>query len=70
MNDLKGTKECKNRKKRQSNNSVVIKQNPSSSSRDRHNNISLSSAGTQLRYVSECYVYPFETGGKGAGHNL
>ena len=33
--------------RRQSNNSAVIKQSPSSSSRDIHNNISLSSTGTK-----------------------
>ena len=46
INDLKGTKECRNRKK-----AVKLqcsdKASPSSSSRDIHINISLSSAGTK-----------------------
>ena len=46
INDAKGTKEYRNREK-ESDNSAVIKQSPSSSSRDIHDNVSLSSAGTK-----------------------
>ena len=46
INDAKGTKEYRNREK-ESDNSAVIKQSPSSSSRDIDNNKSWSSAGTK-----------------------